>query len=71
MFSVLVPGRLPLVGPQQVDATHAVFQLAEASAVDHLSIFMTGEQAFPPGYAATVHYLPPGTSQQGWLLLGA
>ncbi|KAN0066260.1 hypothetical protein ACQY0O_000354 [Thecaphora frezii] len=69
MFSCVVAGRLPLTAPQQVDATHAIFLLENAQDINHVTVFMTGEQAFPPGYSATVHFLWPGENKQ-WMLLG-
>ncbi|WFD20774.1 hypothetical protein MCAP1_003028 [Malassezia caprae] len=71
MFSCVVAGRLPLPPPQQVDATHAVFLLEAAEQIQHIVVFMTGEQAFPDGYGATVHLMWPrddGAAQ--WQLLG-
>ena len=55
MFSCVVAGRLPLPPPQQLDATHAVFTLEHAEQINHVVVFMTGEQPFPEGFAATVH----------------
>ncbi|SHO79296.1 Similar to S.cerevisiae protein OPI10 (Protein with a possible role in phospholipid biosynthesis) [Malassezia sympodialis ATCC 42132] len=72
MFSCVVAGRLPLPPPQQVDATHAVFLLEAAEQIQHIVVFMTGEQAFPEGYGATVHLMWPrgdGAAPQ-WQLLG-
>ena len=71
MFSCVVAGRLPLPPPQQIDATHAVFQLENAELINHLVVFMTGEQAFPEGYGATVHLMWPqqGTAAPHWQLL--
>ncbi|SPO19711.1 uncharacterized protein UTRI_00102_B [Ustilago trichophora] len=62
MFSVVLPGRLPLAEPQQVDETHCVFPLENASTISHVVVFMTGIQAFPPGYSATVHLNWPSSS---------
>ena len=78
MFSVVLPGRLPLTNPQQVDETHCVFPLENASTISHVVVFMTGVQPFPPGYSATVHLLWPttnsavssSTSGGEWKLLG-
>ncbi|WFC97441.1 hypothetical protein MYAM1_000154 [Malassezia yamatoensis] len=72
MFSCVVAGRLPLPPPQQIDATHAVFQLESAEQINHLVVFMTGEQAFPEGYAATVHMMwpQPTGAEPKWQLLG-
>lgn len=71
MFSCVVAGRLPLPPPQQLDATHAVFHLEDASQINHIVVFMTGEQAFPDGYGATVHLSwPRENSAPQWQLLG-
>ncbi|SJX60093.1 uncharacterized protein SRS1_11407 [Sporisorium reilianum f. sp. reilianum] len=73
MFSVVLPGRLPLTNPQQVDETHCVFALEQASTISHVVVFMTGVQPFPPGYSATVHLLWPsasGAATGEWKLLG-
>lgn len=77
MFSVVLPGRLPLATPQQVDETHCIFPLENASTISHVVVFMTGVQAFPDGFSATVHLLwpSPSTSPAGagageWKLLG-
>ncbi|WFD39894.1 uncharacterized protein MJAP1_002876 [Malassezia japonica] len=72
MFSCVVAGRLPLPPPQQIDATHAVFPLENAELINHIVVFMTGEQAFPEGYGATVHLMWPqlGDQEPHWQLLG-
>ncbi|CAO1612776.1 unnamed protein product [Parajaminaea phylloscopi] len=60
MFAVVVAGRLPLTlgngGATQVDSTHLVFPLERAAEINHVTVFMTGETAFPAGYSATVHF---------------
>ncbi|PWZ02979.1 hypothetical protein BCV70DRAFT_9208 [Testicularia cyperi] len=61
MFSVVLPGRLPLTAPQQVDETHCIFPLEDASSISHVVVFMTGVQPFPAGYSATVHLLWPSS----------
>ncbi|WFD07462.1 hypothetical protein MVES1_002828 [Malassezia vespertilionis] len=73
MFSCVVAGRLPLPPPQQIDPTHAVFQLENAELINHLVVFMTGVQAFPEGYGATVHLMwPPEPGKEPhWQLLGS
>lgn len=75
MFSVVLPGRLPLTQPQQVDETHCVFPLEQAAEISHVVVFMTGVQPFPPGYAATVHLCwpslqPAASAAEKWQLLG-
>lgn len=70
MFSVVVAGRLPLPAPQQLDPTHAIFTLEDTASINHVTVFMTGQQAFPPGYAATVHLNWKAQAEDKWLLLG-
>lgn len=75
MFSVILPGRLPLASPTQVDETHLVFPLSSPSTISHVVVTMTGVQPFPPGYSATVHLLWPQPSSSTsttpeWKLLG-
>ncbi|GAA99776.1 uncharacterized protein L969DRAFT_18634 [Mixia osmundae IAM 14324] len=67
MFSLVVAGRLPQTNLQQVDATRFLFQVPEASSVNHLVVFLS-TQPFPPGYGATVHFNLPG--KDTWQLLG-
>ncbi|KAJ3138645.1 hypothetical protein HDU90_001088 [Geranomyces variabilis] len=52
----------------QVDATKYVFDLEDPESINHIVAFMTGIQAFPPGFAATVHFLWP--SNPTWQFLG-
>lgn len=84
MFAVIVAGRLPLTASsgaaKQVDPTHLVFPLERAGDINHVTVFMTGEAAFPAGYSATVHYLvdavtnssaaEAGGPPPSWKLLG-
>ena len=57
MFGCIVAGRLVQTNMQQVDASKYLFELTDPSSINHLVVFLTGLQAFPPGYAATVHFL--------------
>ena len=41
----------------KVDQTKFLIELGKAEEINHIVVFMTGEQAFPEGYAATVHFL--------------
>lgn len=70
MFSVVIAGRLPLPAPQQIDETHAIFALEDATNINHVTVFMTGQQAFPPGFAATVHLNWKANGEDKWILLG-
>lgn len=51
----------------QIDETHALFELPHASAINHVCVFLLGTVPFPDGYAATVHFFWPG---KGFQLLG-
>ncbi|KAJ3160991.1 hypothetical protein HDU88_007478 [Geranomyces variabilis] len=68
MFGCIVAGRLVQTNMVQVDATKYVFDLEDPESINHIVAFMTGIQAFPPGFAATVHFLWP--SNPTWQFLG-
>ncbi|KAI8822576.1 uncharacterized protein EV422DRAFT_524534 [Fimicolochytrium jonesii] len=71
MFGCIIAGRLVQTNMQQVDATKYVFDLEDPQSINHIVVFMTGVQAFPPGFAATVHFLWPSPSAAPqWQLLG-
>ncbi|KIK53316.1 hypothetical protein GYMLUDRAFT_49338 [Collybiopsis luxurians FD-317 M1] len=67
MFGCLVAGRLLQTNLQQIDETHAIFELPNASTVNHVCVFLLGNIPFPDGYGATVHLHWPG---RGFQLLG-
>ncbi|KAL6306867.1 DUF775-domain-containing protein [Sparassis latifolia] len=67
MFGCLVAGRLLQTNLQQVDDTHAIFELPAASTINHICVFLLGNVPFPEGYGATVHFHWPG---RGFQLLG-
>jgi len=67
MFGCVVAGRLLQTNLQQVDETHALFELPNASTINHLCVFLLGTVPFPDGYGATVHFHWPG---KGFQLLG-
>lgn len=67
MFGCLVAGRLVQTNLQQVDETHAYFELPNASTINHICVFLLGTIPFPDGYGATVHFFWPG---KGFQLLG-
>jgi len=52
---------------QQVDETHAYFELPAASTINHVMVFLLGTIPFPDGYGASVHFYWPG---KGFQLLG-
>ncbi|KAI0089584.1 hypothetical protein BDY19DRAFT_111343 [Irpex rosettiformis] len=66
MFGCCVAGRLLQTNLQQIDETHACFELPEAENINHICVFLLGP-AFPVGYGATVHLFWPG---KGFQLLG-
>ncbi|KAH8112416.1 DUF775-domain-containing protein [Phellopilus nigrolimitatus] len=68
MFGCVVAGRLIQTNLQQIDDTHAVFELPSASTINHICVFLLGTVPFPDGFGATVHFHWPG---KGFQLLGA
>jgi protein Hikeshi len=42
MFGCLVAGRLLQTNLQQIDETHALFELANASTINHICVFLLG-----------------------------
>ncbi|KAJ7231971.1 hypothetical protein C8J57DRAFT_1384349 [Mycena rebaudengoi] len=67
MFGCCVAGRLLQTNLQQVDETHALFELPAASSINHVCVFLLGTVPFPEGYGCTVHFFWPG---KGFQLLG-
>ncbi|KAI0711094.1 DUF775-domain-containing protein [Fomitopsis betulina] len=67
MFGCCIAGRLLQTNLQQIDDTHAVFELPNAETINHLCVFLLGTVPFPDGYGATVHFHWPG---KGFQLLG-
>ncbi|KAI0795587.1 hypothetical protein C8Q75DRAFT_803454 [Abortiporus biennis] len=67
MFGCLVAGRLLQTNLQQIDETHALFELPAAESINHICVFLLGPVPFPEGYGATVHFFWPG---KGFQLLG-
>jgi len=67
MFGCCVAGRLLQTNLQQVDETHAYFELPNASTINHICVFLLGTVPFPDGYGAAVHFFWPG---KGFQLLG-
>ncbi|KAJ7173057.1 hypothetical protein C8R43DRAFT_679815 [Mycena crocata] len=67
MFGCCVAGRLLQTNLQQVDETHALFELPAASTINHVCVFLLGTVPFPDGYGCTVHFYWPG---KGFQLLG-
>ncbi|KAJ7076499.1 hypothetical protein B0H15DRAFT_864040 [Mycena belliarum] len=67
MFGCCVAGRLLQTNLQQIDETHAVFELPAASTINHVCVFLLGTVPFPDGFGCTVHFYLPG---KGFQLLG-
>ncbi|KAI0797300.1 DUF775-domain-containing protein [Irpex lacteus] len=67
MFGCCVAGRLMQTNLQQIDETHACFELPVAETINHICVFLLGTVPFPEGYGATVHLFWPG---KGFQLLG-
>lgn len=67
MFGCCVAGRLLQTNIQQLDETHAAFELPNAETINHICVFLLGTVPFPEGYGATVHFFWPG---KGFQLLG-
>ncbi|KAH9245257.1 hypothetical protein BASA81_017264 [Batrachochytrium salamandrivorans] len=63
-------GALSLVDWSKQTSNKYAFQLPDATSINHLVVFLTGAAPFPPGYAATVHFLWPSSTNQTWTLLG-
>ncbi|KAH7101245.1 DUF775-domain-containing protein [Auriculariales sp. MPI-PUGE-AT-0066] len=68
MFGCLVPGRHVQTTFQQIDETHAMFQLPDAASINHICVFLTGAQLFPEGAGATLHI--HSQAKGGFQLLG-
>ncbi|KIY49702.1 DUF775-domain-containing protein [Fistulina hepatica ATCC 64428] len=67
MFGCCVAGRPLQTNLQQIDETHAIFELPCAHSINHICVFLLGTVPFPEGYGATVHFFWPG---KGFQLLG-
>ncbi|TFK53251.1 DUF775-domain-containing protein [Heliocybe sulcata] len=67
MFGCCVAGRLLQTNLQQIDETHAAFELPNAASINHVCVFLLGTVPFPDGYGASVHFFWPG---RGFQLLG-
>jgi len=64
MFGCVVAGRLVQTNLQQIDETHAIFELPNVSTINHICVFLLGTVPFPVGYGATVHFHWPGKGSQ-------
>ncbi|KAG6333583.1 hypothetical protein ID866_5499, partial [Astraeus odoratus] len=64
MFGCCVAGRLLQTNLQQIDETHALFEIPAAEKVNHVCVFLLGTIPFPDGYGCTVHFFWPGKGSQ-------
>lgn len=69
MFGCIAAGRPVQTNLVQVDSSKYVFELTNAESINHLVIFLAGQQ-FPQGYGATVHFLWPQQQNPQWSFLG-
>lgn len=67
MFGCIVAGRSLQTELNQIDETHAAFELPAAEQINHICVFLLGTVPFPDGYGASVHFFWPG---KGFQLLG-
>nr|CAB3252831.1 protein Hikeshi [Phallusia mammillata] len=71
MFAVIVAGRLVQTDVTQVDDAKFMFTLADLDNVNHIVVFMTGQQPFADGIGAAVYInLAPSSAEGGWQLVG-
>ncbi|KAL4072164.1 hypothetical protein V8B97DRAFT_1508154 [Scleroderma yunnanense] len=64
MFGCCVAGRILQTNLQQIDDTHALFEIPAAEKVNHICVFLLGTIPFPDGYGCTVHFFWPGKGSQ-------
>ncbi|KIM54266.1 hypothetical protein SCLCIDRAFT_1222144 [Scleroderma citrinum Foug A] len=64
MFGCCVAGRLLQTNLQQIDDTHALFDIPAAEKANHICVFLLGTIPFPDGYGCTVHFFWPGKGSQ-------
>eukprot|EP01104_Vermistella_antarctica_P017928 TRINITY_DN6487_c0_g1_i3.p1 TRINITY_DN6487_c0_g1~~TRINITY_DN6487_c0_g1_i3.p1 ORF type:complete len:219 (+),score=25.40 TRINITY_DN6487_c0_g1_i3:171-827(+) len=69
MIALIVAGRAVQTNPLQIEPTKWVFDLSDACAIHHLTVFLTGELSLPQGMVCSVYFTwsPEGTS---WSYLG-
>ncbi|KAH7729408.1 hypothetical protein AAVH_02883 [Aphelenchoides avenae] len=71
VFGVLVSGRLPQTNFVQAGETEFVIEIPNATAVNHLCVFLTGAQPFPVDTGGSVYLrLPSADSGPAWHYLG-
>ncbi|XP_063225446.1 protein OPI10 homolog [Bacillus rossius redtenbacheri] len=71
MFGVIVSGRLVQTDFQQVSETQFLTTILEADSINHIVVFLTGAQPFPPEFGGLVYFSWPDSSAPPmWQLLG-
>ncbi len=68
LFGAIAAGRAVTTAFQQIDETHFVLDIPGIGHVNHLTLFLTSENALPDNFGAAIHFsLPPYSS---WEYLG-
>uniref|UniRef100_H2YXK0 Protein Hikeshi n=1 Tax=Ciona savignyi TaxID=51511 RepID=H2YXK0_CIOSA len=71
MFAVIIAGRLVQTDLNMIDETKFMFTLMDLDNVNHIVVFMTGQQAFPDGMGGAVYMnWPSKLGESGWQLVG-
>ncbi|TRY64083.1 hypothetical protein TCAL_03623 [Tigriopus californicus] len=72
MFGLLLSGRLVDTNFRQVDPTHVVIDMANVDNVNHIVVFLTGQQPFPEAMGGGVYFAwpDPQSSAPVWQYLG-
>ncbi|KAJ8299012.1 hypothetical protein KUTeg_023072 [Tegillarca granosa] len=70
MFGLIVSGRLVQTDIQQVSETQFLFNIPDATDINHIVIFLTGQTPFPDGLGGAVYFALPNPEGQSWQLLG-
>ena len=72
MFGLLLSGRLVDTSFRQVDPTHAVIDIIDVNAFNHVVVFLTGQQPFPDGMGGAVYFSwPDPNAPPTWQFLGS
>lgn len=68
MFGLICAGRLVQTNCQQVGETKWLFFVPQATSINHVVLFLTGQQSLPPQAATAIYFaLPPYSN---WKYLG-
>lgn len=72
MFGCIAAGRLVQTNILQIDSNKYTIRIEQASQIQHLVVFLTGQQAFVPNTAATIYfrYLSASAAGSEWRFLG-